>query len=115
MQKLVYVLLGLLMCAGAFGLLGLRTSGARDGTGISRYWSDRGGGLRAPRPQIELGPTARSAFEFERGRGGSARAWKLVQMVLDGLNVLVGIIGIGLTVIGLRVQRPTKTIEKADG
>ena len=101
MRKLIYVLLGVALCVGAFGLLGVRKGPER--SSVTRYCSDRGGDVRGSLRDSQ--PEVRTATQTRQSRDFSPRGWKLVEMTLDALNVLVGIVGIGLAVMGLRMKR----------
>ena len=124
MRKLFYVLLGLLIFAGAAGLLINRQlqvaddvtmsapadpqskprarSFSRDGTGVS------GGDVQ---------PGARAQRRFDRGLGQyrtPAGGWNTFQAVLDVLNVVVGIAGIGLALTGVRLRRDSGASSRRD-
>lgn len=97
MRKLMYILLGIVLVGGAAGAFGVRQLGwdvpsfsqaERGGHGDRSFSRERGGGpWRGEDP---------------RRRGGS---WLSFATVLDLLNVIVGVVGIVLTVMGLRMQR----------
>lgn len=93
MRKFVFILLGIILVGGAISTFGVRQLGW-DGPRFSH--SDRG--------------SSRS-FEASRDRGwahdrgGRGGSWLNFSNVLDLLNVLVGVVGIGLTISGMRMQR----------
>jgi hypothetical protein len=97
MRKLMYILLGIVLVGGAVGAFGVRQLGW-DGPSLSR--SDRG-------PAATRSISRERGDGHWRGQGGGRRggSWLSFATVLDLLNVVVGVIGIVLTVIGMRMQR----------
>lgn len=97
MRKVFYVLVGLLMFAGAIGAFGMRQW---DGPDYGRHHS----GHRLFERSHDHQPY--TVFDYWEGRRGSMRqSWFNASNVLDLLNVLVGIAGIALTLSGMRAQR----------
>jgi hypothetical protein len=102
MRKAFYVLLGLVLLGGAAGTFGVRYLGWEPGAmlqsdrgGPGAFSRERGGGFAEGRRWSERG----------RGRDRGGSAWLSFATVLDVLNVVVGLIGIVLTISGLRMQR----------
>jgi hypothetical protein len=100
------ILLGLLLAAGGLGFLTYRevkephrwraTQAQRDMTPASRGFD-----TRSARP--DSGAPNREYRRPERGQGRHLGGWSIFQMVVDVMNVLVGIIGISLAVFGVRL------------
>lgn len=97
--------LGLALLIGAGGMLAYRALDepgrhARYEPGSSPGWrgirDQRSGGWRDERPNGRDGRSARS---------GALSGLRLFEIVVDLLNVAVGIVGIWLAVIGVRMQR----------
>jgi hypothetical protein len=99
------VVLGLVLLLGAVGSISYRwfqepARYARQQTNGSGGWrgvsEPRGGGWR----------DNRSERSSERGgKGGGLSGLRLLEIVVDLLNIVVGIAGIWLAVIGVRMQR----------
>ena len=95
MRKLMTVLLGLLLMFGATGVLAYRLYDAPE-----RAESAGKGNLRAPDTGVaSKDRLARRYYEPEAG------GWQLFSAAVDVLNVIVGLIGIGLTISGVRMRR----------
>lgn len=93
MRKFLYILLGIVLLGGALTTFGVRQLGW-EVPGLSQY--------------DDHGPSARSVARergWHRHDGGSRGGGLSFATVLDLLNFVVGVIGIVLTVIGMRMQR----------
>jgi hypothetical protein len=95
------VLLGLVLVLGAGGLLSYRwfpepERHARYSPGPSGGWRGEQRSGRDSRSEPSSGRTA---------RGGGLSSLHLFEIVIDLLNVVVGVVGIWLAVIGVRAQR----------
>jgi hypothetical protein len=107
MRNLAYILLGLLLVAGAGGVLMKRQLRLADDdrsaaapAAATRSIARESGGDKAvaARPQRRID---RGIEQYRTPQGG----WKLFEAVIDVLNVVVGIVGIGLAVSGMRMRR----------
>jgi hypothetical protein len=108
MRKTGFVLLGLLLVAGAIGTFSYRslylphkarTTFAAPSAGAPA--ADRG---RSYIPERD--PTNRTTSGAPRPSGGILNGmWGNVEMVINVLNVVVGVLGIWMTMIGMRLQR----------
>jgi hypothetical protein len=107
MRKVLYVLLGLALLGGAAGAFGMRYLDWQPGAMLQ---SERGaGGPRAFGRERGGGEARR--WEGDRGHGQSrGGGWLTFATILDVLNVIVGVVGIVLTVSGLRMQRNAMTM-----
>ena len=124
MRKLFYVLLGLLIFAGAAGLLINRQLQVADDVAVSapdnpppnprsRSFSKDGAGTA----ERDAQPGARAERRFDRGLRQyrtPAGGWNTFQAVLDVLNVVVGIVGIGLAFSGVRMRRDAGASTRRD-
>lgn len=95
MRKFLYIVLGIVLFGGALATFGVRQLGW-EAPGMSRY-EERGASARSFSRERSAGHRHDGG---QRGRPGLNFA-----TVLDLLNVVVGVIGIVLTVIGMRMQR----------
>ena len=107
MRKRSLILLGLLLVAGAGGILLKRQLRVADGDGpgaeapaATRSIARESGGdkvvVTRPKRRIDKG-----IEQYRTPQGG----WKLFEAVIDVLNVVVGIVGIGLAVSGVRMRQ----------
>jgi hypothetical protein len=97
MRKVMYILLGIVLVFGAVGAFGVRQLGW-EGPSLSRS-------ERAPHSTRSFS-RERSSGSWHGERGGRRDgSWLSFATLLDLLNVVVGVIGIVLTVIGMRMQR----------
>jgi hypothetical protein len=100
MRKFFYILIGIVFIGGAVSTFGARQSG----------WDRHGGSSFGASPghrSLERsygGETPHAWFSDRGGRRGGG-SWFNASNALDLLNALVGIIGIGLTISGMRMQR----------
>lgn len=97
MRKLLYILLGLILAGGALATFGARQYGWQP-PGMSR--SQDGFSSRS---------FDRRERNFRRDRSlrrrGDDSSWLSFESIVDLLNILVGIVGIILTIGGMRMQR----------
>ena len=102
------VLLGMMLLLGAVGALSYRWVHepgryARHQPSSPGSWRSpsepRAGGWRDDRP----GPSAGRS-----SRNGGLSSLRLFEIVIDLLNVVVGVVGIWLAVVGVRMQRSAK-------
>ncbi|HRD76604.1 MAG TPA: hypothetical protein PK264_11790 [Hyphomicrobiaceae bacterium] len=107
MRKMLFVLLGLVLIGGAIGNFAYRSlySTERARTALSAPSAgapaDRGRSYIPERP-----PTSRTTTGTPGSGGGlMSGLWGNFEMVINILNVLVGILGIWMTMIGMRLQR----------
>lgn len=108
MRKIGLILLGLLLTAGGLGFLTYRevrephrwraTQAQRDAGPAARGFDGRSS-IRPETGTADRGYRGRS----DRGQDRHAAGWSVFQMVIDVMNVLVGIIGISLAVFGVRL------------
>jgi hypothetical protein len=107
MRKLAYILLGLLLVAGSGAFLLTRQLRVADGdkpaaapTATTRSITRENGGdkVAVTKPQRNID---KGIEQYRTPEGG----WKLFEAVIDVLNVVVGLIGIGLAVSGMRMRR----------
>ncbi len=110
MRRLMYVLFGLLVFAGAAGLLytrqiqvammrrSLRSSG---GGGATRGIRSGSGDRRRTGVQRGERRIDRGINQYRKQDG----SWNMFAAVLDVLNVVVGIVGIGLALSGMRARK----------
>lgn len=107
MRKLMYVLFGLLIFAGSAGLLFSRQMQLTDVGPAAVAPSDAKSATRSIRPNT-LDRQAIQQRRFERGIRQYRKpdgGWNTIQAVIDVLNVVVGVIGIGLALSGMRMRR----------
>lgn len=104
MRKLAYVLLGLILLAGSGTILVKRQLRLANDDGPPAASAPATRSL-AREPGDAGAPVARTQRRIDRGieqyrtpQGG----WKLFEAVIDVLNVVVGVVGIGLAVSGMR-------------
>lgn len=103
MRKFLYVVLGLVLLGGAAGAFGMRYLGWEPGAMLQR--SDRDGHRSFGRERGGGSSESRRWSDRGHNHGGGGSGWLTFATVLDVLNVIVGIIGIVLTISGLRMQR----------
>jgi len=107
MRKLIYVLFGLLIFAGAAGLLYNRQMQlAADGPAVATPSDDRST-TRSIRPNAQDRQAVQQR-RFERGVRQYRKpdgSWHTFQAVIDVLNVVVGVIGVALALFGMRMRR----------
>lgn len=96
MRKFFYILLGLILAGGALATFGARQYGWQP-PGMSR--SDEGFSSRS----FERRDSVRRD-RSSRGRRDDS-SWLSFESIVDLLNILVGIVGIVLTISGMRMQR----------
>ena len=107
MRKLIYVVFGLLIFAGAAGLLYSRQMQLTSDGPAAVAPSDEKSATRSIRPNA-ADRQALQQRRFERGVRQYRKpdgSWNTVQAVIDVLNVVVGMIGIGLALSGMRMRR----------
>lgn len=100
MRKFLYILIGMVFVAGAVSTFGARQSGW-DRHGMSSFGDSPG---HRSLERSYGGGEPRAWFSDRGGRRGGG-SWFNASNALDLLNALVGIIGIGLTISGMRMQR----------
>ena len=100
MRKFLYVLIGIVLFGGAVSTFGARQGGG-DGHRVSQFGSSPG---HRSLERSYGGEEPHSWFSDRGSRRGSG-SWFNASNALDLLNALVGVIGIGLTISGMRMQR----------
>lgn len=98
MRKLLYVLLGLVLLGGAAGAFGMRYLDWEPGAMMQ---SSRDGPRGFGRDRGFEG----RRWGGDHGHGRRGASWVSFAAILDVLNVVVGVIGIVLTISDLRMQR----------
>ena len=104
MRKFLYIVIGIVFVAGAVSAFGARQSAGGAGWdrhGMSSFGASPG---RRSLERSYGGDEPRAWFSDRGGRRGGG-SWFNASNALDLLNALVGIIGIGLTISGMRMQR----------
>lgn len=119
MRKSLFIILGLLIVVGAGATFAYRQMLLSNAQLASRQVerSVREGSEGQPSPSARRG-VDREAFGNEGGEGRSRAKggnWRLVEIALDVLNILVGIAGIGLAIMGGRMQRRAMAMEQTQG
>ncbi|MGQ0673916.1 MAG: hypothetical protein ACT4N2_13715 [Hyphomicrobium sp.] len=115
MRKLIYVVFGLMIFTGAAGLLYNRQMRVVDDAGPGIASETDGGtergvtGRGLDRPEaLQKRQAQRAERRIDRGlrqyRTPSGN-WQTFEAVVDVLNVVVGLVGIGLAVSGMRMRR----------
>lgn len=109
MRKTLFIILGLLLVLGAAGAFAYRTMQP-----AADQWAVRGIERSVPEAAGDR-PRANAPRDGQpeafRNKGGEGRSggrggnWRLVEIALDALNILVGVVGIWLAVMGGRMQR----------
>lgn len=100
MRKFFYILIGIVLVGGAISTFGARQSGW-DRPGLSSFGASPG---HRSLERSYGGGEPRAWFSDRGGRRGGG-SWFNASNALDLLNALVGVIGIGLTISGMRMQR----------
>ncbi len=128
MRKTVLIGLGVVLAlAAVFGFAARQKQSASNveivrpmgeaGSPMRGFKQAPGAGATDARPgrgtdsQPRLWERGRAAYRdpSDRAQGGKPQigGWQAVQLALDALNAFVGIIGIGLALMGMRMQRST--------
>ena len=110
MRKLIYVLFGLLIFSGAAGLLYMRQMQVADYAPVAAQSQEKSTtrGFSPDRPDRSASREQRGERRFDRGINQYRRqdgSWNSFSAVLDLLNVVVGVVGIGLALSGMRARR----------
>lgn len=107
MRKIGVLLLGLVLVAGAASMFGYRWVHQSSRMAAARYESAPAPGAGDSRRNVLTEQRGGRPTQAPRGRdGGSGKLdWMSVDVVLNALNVLVGVIGIWLAWLGLRMQQ----------
>jgi len=108
MRKALFIILGLLLVIGAIGVGSyrhlLQPEVARAPVSESLAPSTRGTrGVTAP-DDTAAAPRAERGVERTQQRN-QLGTWDMIDLVLNALNAVVGIIGIWLAIVGMRMQR----------
>jgi hypothetical protein len=101
MRKFLFIVIGIVFFAGALSAFGARQSGWDRHGGMSSFGASPG---HRSLERSYGGEEPRAWFSDRGGRRGGG-SWFNASNALDLLNALVGIIGIGLTISGMRMQR----------
>ncbi len=110
MRKLIYVLFGLMIFAGATGLLYMRQMQVADDAPVASQSQEKSAtrGLAPNGPDRPALRVQRGDRRIDRGlsqyrkQDGSLNSFAAI---LDILNVVVGVVGIGLALSGMRARR----------
>lgn len=111
MRKLLYVIFGLMIFAGSAGLFYARQMQLADSVPMSVEPRD-GVTTRGLRPDAgDRVAVQRGTRRIDRGLDQYRRpdgSWQMFEAAIDVLNVVVGIIGIGLALSGMRDRREAR-------
>lgn len=106
------VLLGLFLLIGAAGIFSYRW--VHEPARYARYNSGPSTSWRGVSEQRTGGHETRSSPSASRSGRGGLSGLRLFEIVVDLLNVIVGIVGIWLAVIGVRMQRAAERHLRTD-
>jgi hypothetical protein len=101
MRKLALLALGLMLFSGAAGAFAYRVLAAAPPSSVARAAASEPAARAAMSPYERRVPFAQSPPTRPR----SAAGWHTFETLLNVANVVVGVLGIWMTVIGMRLQR----------
>ena len=107
MRRLGYILLGVVLLAGAAGVLGYRLQNEPSLTARYSWLAGEENTARPTAPATESFSASRreDGREFRRSPRDEGSSMKLVELGLDVANVVVGLVGIWLTLSGMSMRR----------
>ena len=103
MRKFIYVIFGLMIFLGAAGLLYTRQMQVVEGDAPAVSQAEPSSTTRGLTPDRRVSQRRydRGLDQYKTQDGG----WKIFEAAIDILNIVVGIIGIGLALSGMRARR----------